>query len=150
MFGWPILKSFGIDRGTVDRISVLVFLTCRTPIANHLQLVDGTHVSDAVFKVFRVMPVHLVMVVNCGLDLFEQRIVFVAAIRRVPQLADRAGEVLRLCPSIFRQVVDNCSPYQLRCQLPKEPSDPKFMCCVFGPVFHYAHTEVKHRSFHRR
>ena len=107
MFSWPVLEPLGIDRGTVDRIPVLVFLTRRTPIANHLQLVDGTHVSDTVFKVFRVMPVHLVMVVDRRLDLFEQGIVFIAAICCVSQLTNRASEVLRLCPPIFRQVVDN-------------------------------------------
>jgi len=107
MFGGSVLETLGIDRGTMDRIPVLVFLTCRTPITNHLQLVDGTHVSDTVFKVFRVMPVHLIMVVDRGLDLFEQRIVFITTIRRVSQLANRAREVFRLCPSIFRQVVDD-------------------------------------------
>jgi len=101
MLSRSIIKTLSVDRCTLNGVSIFVFLARRTPIADHLQLVQGTHVLNTVFIVFGVMSILCVMVVNRWLDRLKQSEVFVSAVCRVSQLANTASKVFGFGPTVL-------------------------------------------------
>ena len=101
MLGRSIIKTLSVDRSTLNRVSVFVFLARRTPIADHLQLVQGTHVLNTVFVMLGMVSVLCVVMLYCWLDRFKQREVFIGAVRRVPQLANSASKMFGFGPAVL-------------------------------------------------
>ena len=101
MLGWTIIKTFSVYRGTLNRVSVFVFLACRTPIANHLQLVNSTHVSDTIFKMLGMVLVSCVVMFYCRFDRVEQSKIFIGAVCRASQLTDSASKMFGFGPTVL-------------------------------------------------
>ncbi len=101
MLGRSIIKTLSVDRCTLNGVSIFVFLARRTPIADHLQLVKGTHILNAVWIVFGVVPILRVVMIYRWFDLREQREVFIGSVCRVSQLANSAGKMFGFGPTVL-------------------------------------------------